>query len=83
MSLLQNDPSEVVDSIVRSLTARLGESVAVDAIRTEVRNELAAYSTARVTQFVPILVESHVRTRLQAGSAALRPDSPKGTRGRG
>jgi hypothetical protein len=73
---------EVVDSIVRSLRARLGEAFDVEVILAEVRlgeafdvevilaevcAELAAYSTARVQQFVPILVESHVRTRLQRG----------------
>ena len=63
----EGNQQEIVDSIVRSLRARLGEGFDVDVIFAEVCTELAAYSTARVRQFVPILVESHVRTRLQRG----------------
>ena len=63
----EKDPTELTDIIVRSLRARLGEGFGIDVLRGgrgEVRRELAAYSSARVTQFVRILVESRVRTRL-------------------
>jgi hypothetical protein len=56
--------TDQVESIVRSLQARLGDRVDAAAIAAHVEIELSAYSTARITQFVPILVESHVRTRL-------------------
>ncbi len=81
--MVERSSTDVVDSIVRSLRARLGERVAVDVIRAEVRMELAGYSTARVTQFVPILVESHVRTRLLGRSESGHTNSPKETNGRG
>ena len=68
---------------MRSLRARLGESIAVDLITAEVRVELSAYATARVTQFVPILVESHVRTRLLERSATDRNNSREETNARG
>jgi hypothetical protein len=42
----------------------LGAEVELAAITAEVEHELAAYSTARVTDFVPILVEREVRARL-------------------
>ena len=55
---------EQVDSIVQSLRARLATDVDVTVIAAEVEAELAAYSMARVTQFVPIIVESRVWGRL-------------------
>ena len=59
-----NTSTDRVESIVRSLRARLGESVDAEALLAEVAAELAAFAAARVTQFVPILVESRVRNRL-------------------
>ncbi len=56
--------SDRVEPIVRSLRARLGESVDAGLIVAEVEAELAAFAAARLTQFVPILVESRVRNRL-------------------
>ena len=53
-----------VESVVRSLHARLGPGFDVAVIAAEVYAEFAEYSAARVTQFVPILVESRVWTRL-------------------
>ena len=53
-----------VDSIVQSLQTRLMAEVDVTVIAAEVEAELAAYSAARVTQFVPILVERSVLARL-------------------
>ncbi len=57
--------SDIADSIVHSLLARLGEGFDVDVIAAEVRSELSLYSGARVTQYVPLLVESRVGTRLR------------------
>ena len=59
-----------LDSIVQSLHARLTADVDVTVIAAEVRAELAAYSMARVTRFVPILVERSVFARLSRGVSA-------------
>jgi hypothetical protein len=56
------------ESIVRSLCARLGEAFDLAVIAAEVEAELSKYANARVTQFIPILVESRVWERLR------RPD---------
>jgi hypothetical protein len=53
-----------VESIVQSLHSRLGAHFDAAVIAAEVESEFAAYSTARITQFVPILVESRVWARL-------------------
>jgi hypothetical protein len=60
-----------VDSIVRSLHARLGERVEAAVISAAVEEEFAAYSAARITQFVPIIVESRVRARLWPQRSAV------------
>lgn len=54
-----------VDSIVQSLRTRLAADVDIAAIAAEVEEELACYSTARITRFVPILVERSVLARLR------------------
>jgi hypothetical protein len=54
-----------VESVVRALQARFGTAVDVAAIAVEVEAEFAVYSKARVTDFVPILVERGVQTRLR------------------
>jgi hypothetical protein len=54
-----------VESIVRSLHVRLGESLDFAVIAAEVEDELSTYANARVTQFIPILVESRVWDRLR------------------
>jgi hypothetical protein len=54
-----------VESIVRSLRVRLGEALDFAVIAAEVEAELATYANARVTQFIPILVESRVWERLR------------------
>ncbi len=59
-----------MDVIVRSLQAQLGEDIDAAVIAAEVERELAAYSSVRVTQFVPILVERGVRERLRRHSSA-------------
>jgi hypothetical protein len=53
-----------VDSIVQSLRARLAADIDTVVIAAQVEAELAAYSAARITQFVPILVEGRVWARL-------------------
>jgi len=54
-----------VESIVRSLHLRLGEDFDFAVIAAEVEAELSTYAQARVTQFIPILVESRVWQRLR------------------
>lgn len=53
-----------VESIVRSLQVRLGDSFDVTVIEAEVRAELATYSEVPVTQYIPVLVERRVTARL-------------------
>ena len=56
--------TDQIDSIVQSLRRRLAADIETSAIAAAVETELAAYSTARITQFVSILVESRARARL-------------------
>jgi hypothetical protein len=55
----------LVESLVRSLRVRLGEGLDFAVIAAEVEAELSAYANARVSQFIPILVESRVWRRLR------------------
>ena len=59
-----------IELVIRSLQSRFSSTVDPTSIRAEVEAGFAAYSAARVREFVPILVESRVRSRL------LRPPSP-------
>ena len=63
---LSNDPSwsRQIELVVRSLQARLGTTVEPDLIRAEVETGFTAFSQARVREFVPVLVEARVRSRL-------------------
>ena len=54
-----------VETVVRTLQARLGVGVDPALIRTEVEAEFATYEAARVREFVPLLVETHVQARLR------------------
>ena len=63
-----------VETVVRSLDARLGVALETKLIRTEVEAGFATYATARIREFVPILVESKVRARFLNGIAI--DDSP-------
>ena len=67
-----------LDVIVRSLQARLGEDIDAAIIAVEVEKEIATYSSARVTQFVSILVESRVRERLRRQSSATNEQGALG-----
>ena len=49
-----------IETVVRSLQVRLGVGIDPEVIRTEVEAEFATYAAARVREFIPILVESHV-----------------------
>jgi hypothetical protein len=60
-----------IELVVRSLQVRLGATVDPALITTEVEAEFATYAAARVREFVPLLVETHVQTRLRRGQ--LRP----------
>jgi len=55
----------LVESLVRSLRVRLGEDLDFVLIAAEVEAELSRYANARVTQFIPVLVESRVWQRLR------------------
>ena len=50
---------------MRSLRMRLGEGLDVAAIAAEVEAEFSTYADARVTHFIPILVERRVWERLR------------------
>ena len=56
-----------IEAVVRSLQARLGAGTDPVLIRTEVEAEFARYHSARVREFVPILVEHQVQARLGGG----------------
>jgi hypothetical protein len=61
------DAMQVVrESLVLALHARLGSAADIAEIEAEVEAEIASYSSARITAFVPILVERHVEARLRA-----------------
>ena len=64
MSTLMSQNDRCIESIVGSLCARLGGGLDVATISAEVEAAFAEFSTARVTQFVPILVERRVWARL-------------------
>lgn len=57
-----------IETGAQSLQARLGGAVDPARIRAEVQAEFAVFSGARVRDFVPILVETRVRSRLLSGS---------------
>ena len=62
----RSEPSwgRYIELVVQSLHARLASTVERERIRVEVETEFAAYSEARIREFVPILVETRVRSRL-------------------
>ena len=53
-----------IELVVRSLEASLGGAVSTERIRAEVEAEFAAFSEARIREYVPILAETRVRARL-------------------
>ena len=55
-----------IESVVRALHLRFGSAVELTTIAAEVEYEVASYSAARITDFVPILVEREVRARLRS-----------------
>ena len=63
-SARQHSWSRQTEIIVQSLEARLGAAVDPVRIRAEVEAEFATHSDARVRDFVPLLVERRVRSRL-------------------
>jgi hypothetical protein len=62
-----------VERVVESLQGRLGATVGLDLIRAEVEAGFAAYTQARVREFVPVLVEARVRSRLLADLGRTDP----------
>ncbi len=76
-----------IDTVVRSLQARLGVGIDPALIRTEVEAEFATYVAARVGEFVPILVETRVHgacagSSSRDGLAASVVDEHDGTHDR-
>jgi hypothetical protein len=71
-----SDPSWIrqIELVVQSLRDRLGASAGLDRIRAEVEAGFAAFSQARVREFVPILVEARVRSHLSRPPRAGTPD---------
>jgi hypothetical protein len=59
-----------VESIVRSLHTRLGEESDFAVLVAEVEAEFSSYADARVSQFIPILVQRHVWARLRRHDSA-------------
>jgi hypothetical protein len=53
-----------IELVVRSLQARFGAAVEPNLIRAEVEAGFAAYSHARIREFVPMLVEARVRSNV-------------------
>jgi hypothetical protein len=53
-----------IESVVNGLQTRFGAVIELATIAVEVEREFARYSDVRVTDFVPILVERGVQTRL-------------------
>jgi hypothetical protein len=70
-----NEPSweRRIELVVQSLRTRLGTTVEPDLIRAEVEAGFAAYSQARIREFVPVLVESRARSRLVAHHRRTNP----------
>ena len=54
-----------MEMVVESLQVRLGAAVDPSLIRGEVEAEFATYASARLREFVPILVEARVQARLR------------------
>lgn len=53
-----------MEPLVTSLVAALAGRVDEQTVAAAVREEYAAYAGARITQFIPLLVEQKVRARL-------------------
>jgi hypothetical protein len=52
------------EALVRALHSRFGSRVELAEIEAEVELELSSFADARVTDFLPILVERKVQARL-------------------
>ena len=61
-----------METVARSLQARLGDAVDPERIRAEVAAEFAVHARARIRDFVPILVEKRVRAHLLPRPANAR-----------
>ena len=84
--LLEPPWTRWIETVAQSLQGRLGAAVDLERIRAEVQAEFAIFSGSRVRDFVPILVETRVRSRLLAesrehGAHQRRPAPRLSTRG--
>jgi hypothetical protein len=61
---------EQVDRVAQRLVAELAGSVAPDEVRAVVRGAAAQLDGAKVTQFVPVLVDRAARQQLLRGRRA-------------
>ena len=59
---------EQVARVADRLTAEYGDQVGPGVVRELVDQAYSPYRQARVTQFVPVLVDRSVRQRLRTGS---------------
>ena len=64
VSATEHEWARRIELVVQSLQSRFSSTVDAAIIRAEVEAGFAAYSAARVREFIPILVESRVRSRL-------------------
>jgi hypothetical protein len=64
-----------VGAVVASLQNRAGDDLPETGLRPAVERNLARFETARVRDFVPLLVERHVRSELLDLSRAV-PGQP-------
>lgn len=60
--------TEQVDKVAQRLADEFSGSVPVPVVRSLVTEAYGEMSSARVTQFVPVLVDRRVRARLRAGA---------------
>jgi hypothetical protein len=72
-----------IELVVVSLQVRLGASVDPTLIRAEVEAQFAAYAHARIRDYIPVLVEAQVRSRLvhPTGLQTAASQQPGSTRG--
>lgn len=76
MSRERHTPRRQVEAVVNSLTERFGAVFDLAAIAAEVECEFATYSNARITEFVPVIIERRVQRSLRSRLSS-RPFTPE------
>jgi hypothetical protein len=59
------DQTDDVDDVTDRVSHRVGDAIALDAVRARVRRHFSAFREATVRQFVPVFVERRVRRELR------------------